>query len=492
MSQINVTGLSFGYEGSYDNVFENASFQMDTQWKLGLVGRNGRGKTTLLRLLLGELDCGGSITASVDFEYFPYVVQDSGQLTVDLLQSLGGYWQQWQLERELSKLKVEPDVLYQQFSTLSNGEQTKVLLATLFLRENSFLLIDEPTNHLDSHARAIVSSYLNSKSGFILVSHDRQFMDGCVDHILAINRQNIEVQRGNFSSWWENKQRRDSWEQMENQRLRVDIRRLSLAAKRASGWSDKMEKSKYGTRNSGLRPDKGYIGHKAAKMMKTAKSIENRQQQAVKEKNKLLRNLDTTEELKLWSQPYHKRRLAELREVAVSYGGRQVCSRVSFTVEQGDRIALCGGNGSGKTSIIKLMLGEEIPHTGSVEMGSGLTIAYLPQDTSFLQGSLEGFAREHGLEESLFLAILRKLDFSRTQFDKPLQDYSGGQKKKVLLAANLCQKPHLYIWDEPLNFVDVFSRIQLEELLLEYAPTVIFVEHDRVFTQRIATKEILL
>ena len=188
MSLIDIVNLTFCYDGSYDNIFENVSFQIDTDWKLGFIGRNGRGKTTFLNLLLGKYKYSGNIYASVSFEYFPYIVEDKTEDTIDILNKIGGDYQLWELERELSKLKVSNDVLYRPFETLSNGEQTKVLLAALFLKENSFLLIDEPTNHLDIEGREQVAAYLKSKKGFILVSHDRMFLDACDDHILSINK----------------------------------------------------------------------------------------------------------------------------------------------------------------------------------------------------------------------------------------------------------------------------------------------------------------
>lgn len=214
--------------------------------------------------------------------------------------------------RELTLLKVSEDVLYRPFESLSNGEQTKVLLAALFLKENSFLLIDEPTNHLDKEARKLVSDYLNTKSGYILVSHDRSFLDNCVDHILSINKTNIEIQKGNFSDWWENKQRQDHYELAENEKLRKDIKRLSDAAKRTSNWSHEVEKTKNGTRNSGSKVDKGYIGHKAAKMMKRSKSIEQRQESAIEERSKLLKNIESAEDLKITQLAYHKTNLLHL------------------------------------------------------------------------------------------------------------------------------------------------------------------------------------
>jgi lincosamide and streptogramin A transport system ATP-binding/permease protein len=209
MSLINVNNLTFSYDGGFENIFENVSFQIDTDWKLGFTGRNGRGKTTFLTLLMGRFDYSGSISASVSFEYFPYEVKDEQMDTAEVINTIINDYQEWQLIRELNLLKVSNDVLYRPFYTLSNGEQTKVLLAGLFLKENGFLLIDEPTNHLDMNGRRIVSDYLRGKHGFILVSHDRAFLDNCIDHILSINRTNIEIQKGNFSSWWHNKELQD-------------------------------------------------------------------------------------------------------------------------------------------------------------------------------------------------------------------------------------------------------------------------------------------
>lgn len=488
MSLIHVSNLTFAYDGSYDNIFENVSFQIDTDWKLGFTGRNGRGKTTFLNLLLGKYEYSGFISADVCFEYFPFQVNDKEKQTLDIVEEIAPDYMLWELMRELSLLKVSDEVLYRPFNSLSNGEQTKVMLAALFLKDNNFLLIDEPTNHLDMEGRTLVSNYLNGKSGFILVSHDRAFLDNCVDHILSINKTNIEIQQGNFSAWWENKQRQDHFELAENDKLRKDIKRFSEAAKRTGEWSHEVEKTKNGTRNSGSKVDKGYIGHKAEKMMRRSKSIEHRQQSAIEEKSKLLKNIESSDSLKISQLDYHKTQLCELEQISIYYGEKQVCGEVSFIIEKGDRIALSGQNGSGKSSIIKLIYGEDIRYTGTFRKGSQLKISYVSQDTSHLQGDLSDYAQTHGIDESLFKAILRKLDFSREQFGKNMADFSGGQKKKVLVAKSLCERAHLLIWDEPLNFIDVISRMQIEELLLEYEPTILFVEHDQAFCRKIATK----
>lgn len=494
MSLINIVHLTFGYEGSWENIFEDVSFQIDTNWKLGFTGRNGRGKTTFLQLLLGKYEYSGTISSSVSFDYFPFAVEHPEENTVNVMETVCPDCAYWKIQRELSLLEVDEEVLYRPFSTLSNGEQTKVLLAALFLKEHNFLLIDEPTNHLDLAAREKVGQYLSGKRGFILVSHDRVFLDRCVDHILSINKQNIEIQKGNFSSWLENKERQDRFEQAENDKLKRDIKKLSAAARRTKEWGDQVEATKIGKKSMAHEKSidtRAYIGEKSRRMQQRRKNLERRQQKAIAEKEQLLKNVDTADSLKLHPLPYHKQVLLEARDLSLSYDGRPVCEHISFTVHSGDRVALSGKNGCGKSSLLKLILGEDIPHTGTLTLSSGLILSSIPQDTSHLCGNLREFAEQSHIDESLFKAILRKLDFSRTQFEKSMEEFSGGQKKKVLLTKSLCESAHLYLWDEPLNFIDVLSRIQIEHLIEEFQPTMLFVEHDSSF-HKIATKTVTL
>lgn len=488
MSLIKVTNLSFSYEGSPDMVFENVSFQLDTNWKLGFIGRNGRGKTTFLRILQGQYEYTGTIHADIEFEYFPYKVPCGCGTVMEMMQKIAPDAMEWEIERELSLLEVKEEVLDRPFSTLSDGEQTKALLAVLFLRQNSYLLIDEPTNHLDEKAREVMGRYLKRKKGFLLVSHDRALLDTCVDHILSINKTNIEIQKGNFSTWQENKRSQDNFEIARNERLKKDISRLSEASQRNARWSDQVERSKYGGKNSGSKIDKGYVGHKAAKMMKRSKTIASRQQTAIEEKSRLLHNIEIEESLAIVPLIHHKDRLVEFKGVSVRYAGETVLKDVSFSVNQGERVALCGKNGCGKSSILKLICGEEIPYEGEVYRAPGLRISYLPQKTSHLRGTLSAYAEALEIDESIFKSLLRKMDFARSQLEKKMEDFSEGQKKKVLLAGSLCEKAHLYIWDEPLNFIDVISRIQIEELLRTYQPTLLFVEHDAAFRKNVASR----
>jgi lincosamide and streptogramin A transport system ATP-binding/permease protein len=478
MALINISNLSFAHDGG-QTIFDNVSLQLDTNWKLGLVGRNGRGKTTFLKLLLGEYQFSGTISAPVAMDYFPFVVPAPGQNGYAVARSICAGLEKWRLEREISLLELSLDALERPFSTLSGGEATKLLLAALFLRENYFLLIDEPTNHLDTQARQAVGRYLRGRKGFILVSHDRSLLDNCIDHVLAINRADIELQRGNFSSWQVNREHRNQRELSENDRLKKDIVRLEQSAKRSADWSRRAEKGKYVAGHVDYFLDRGFIGHKAAKMMQRAKSVESRRNKAVEEKSQLLHNLENEAPLSMRPQTFHSKCLAECRKISIGYGDTTVLREVSFSVMSGERLALSGKNGSGKSTLLKLLACQHREFQGSLYLPKFLRISYIPQDASFLCGSLKNFAGERGIEESLFRAVLHRLGIERKQCDADMGDFSAGQKKKTLLAASLCEEAHLYIWDEPLNYIDVISRIQIESLIL--------VEHDQMFLQRVAT-----
>lgn len=490
MAQINIQNLTFGYDGASENVFENASFSFDTNWKIGLIGRNGRGKTTLLNLLLGNMEYSGNISRNVHFDYFPYEVRNKKKTAIDILPEIYPEYDLWEVMKKLHDLELDEECLYQPFETLSNGQQTKLLLAVLFTKENKFLLIDEPTNHLDSQSRECVKRFLNKEKGFIVVSHDRDFIDACVDHIISINKNNIEIQKGNFSSWWENRKNQDNFEMNQNQKLKKDIARLEESVAQTQRWSDKVEKTKNGTRIAGLRPDKGAIGHKAAKMAQRSKAIEFRQNKAIEAKSELLKNIEKQDDLFLNSEHLKDNVLIEVKNLSIFYGEKKIFEGLNFSVENGDRVAICGQNGSGKTSLLKFILGEDIKYSGSIYKSGRLKISYISQKYDWLCGTLVDFAKENNIDQTRFLTMLIKLGFSRNLFDANLQDFSEGQKKKVLIAKSLCEEANLYVWDEPLNYIDVISRIQIEELLKDANITLIFVEHDNAFVRNIATKRV--
>ena len=507
MAQINVNSLTFYYEGSFDNIFENVSFSIDTNWKLGFIGRNGKGKTTFLNLLLGKHEYLGSISTSVFFDYFPYQIKPEymEMPAMGFAADLKPGCEDWRILCELDKLDVEAEVLYRPFRTLSFGERTKVMLAILFSGENDFLLIDEPTNHLDQSSREIVKSYLSGKKGFILVSHDRDLLDACIDHVLVLNRRTIEVQAGNFSSWWENKTRKDAFAQKENEKHKREISKLKKASERTREWADKSESTKIGfdpvkdhDRSISTR---AYIGAKTKKMQSRVRQMENRISQEIEEKEGLLQDIEKTVDLKIVPLMHHKKTLVKADQYGLKYEDADtfLFENLDFEIQQGERVFLNGANGCGKSSLIKAILSRtengqtgmkelHLEEKGELQTAAGLVISYINQDTSFLQGNIKDFCKNRDLDESLLCAILRQLGMERVQFTKEMQDFSEGQKKKVLIAASLLTPAHLYIWDEPLNYIDVFSRMQIEQLFQAFQPTMLIVEHDVRFREQIATK----
>ena len=528
MSQIKVSDLTFSYEGSYEPIFEHVSFTLDTSWKLGFIGRNGKGKTTFLNLLLGKYEYSRTISMDVPCDYFPYETSTGdGEKTADeLMEAWKPGVENWRVMRELSELDVDAGLLYRPIGTLSFGERTKVMLAVLFAGENDFLLIDEPTNHLDKEAREIVKSYLSGKKGFILVSHDRDLLDACVDHVLVLQRSTIEMQSGNFSSWWENKERADSFAKAENDKHAKEIRRLKSSMDQSQRWASKGESTKIGfdpvKEHDRSISARSYIGSKTKKMESRVKAYEQRMEKSIKEKEGLLSDVEQIRDLSLSPLTHVKKRLVEAQELSLRYADSDepVFTGLSFEIRGGERVFLQGRNGCGKSSLIKAILAsagaadaagisygadtvsagastasadagdKKILIGGRLQTASNLRISYISQDTSHLHGSLREHAMEHGLDYSLFLTVLWILALESSQFDKNIEDFSEGQKKKVLIATSIITPAHLYIWDEPLNYVDVFSRMQLEKLISEYAPTMLIVEHEVRFAEKLGTKTV--
>ena len=519
MATISLDNVHFMYEGFYEPIFTGISCDIDSSWKLGLVGRNGMGKTTLLHLMLGAYAYEGSIRSPMMFDYFPFSYDEDhtalqvcretiapfAQMEAEMLyceermasdevalERYGivqeeylhhdGYSIDQLIEAEVGRLGVRADALERPMGSLSGGERTKLMLAALFLKKDYFLLIDEPTDHLDLAGRRQLAAYLQQKKGFIIVSHDRRFLDDVVDHIMVLEKERTIIRQGSFSSYVEDKQREDQQELERNERLEQQIDVLERSARQKASWSSRLEATKFGSGPV----DRGYIGTKAARMMQLAKNVERRQERAVEEKRSLLRHIDYAPDLRITTLPYLRRPLVEARDLTLSYGEEPLFAPLTFALREGDRIALAGVNGTGKSTLLSAIMGQMKPLQGSLAVGSSVKISHVAQETADLAGDLSAYALRNGLDEALFKAILRKLDFLRIDFEKDMRQYSSGEKKKVLLAASLADPSHLYLWDEPLNFVDYYSREQILRLLLTYQPTMMFIEHDSYFCEAAA------
>lgn len=487
MAQITIQNLTFSYSSHAQDIFTNLHLTLDTDWKLGLIGGNGRGKTTLLRLLAGELPYyTGRISSPLPAAYFPYAPSAPDAASAQVIAEVRPDLEEWQIFCELSRLSLPEEILARNYLSLSEGEKTKVMLAALFAGEERFLLIDEPLNHLDREGRETLARYMAGKRGFIVASHDRRFLDMCTDHTLALNKSSIDVIRGSCSIWNAEYVKREQSEEKRNARLHKEIGRMDAAADRSGRWACCAEKEKKGAR------DKGYVGHKAAKMMKRAKAVQKRRQTAVEEKETLLADRETLAALKLPVLVHHENTLVTFSDVSPIYDGCTIIRPLSFSVARGDRVLLEGGNGAGKTSLLRLLLSDQAAYTGTVQQAAGLKISAVSQTTQFLRGSLDEVAEAAGADRTMVHTLLYKMGFPRIQFEKDVRELSEGQKKKVLLALSLCKEAHLYVWDEPLNFIDIRTRTQIEQMLLHSEAAMLFTEHDMAFQDAVATKRILL
>ena len=529
--------LTFGYPGSEGNVFKDLDLVIDTQWRSALVGRNGRGKTTLMRLIQGELDPDrGHIERACPTAYFPRPVVDPEQPVRDVVKDAVGPFRRWEremnellaessdealdrygrlldayeesggytidagLETELSALGIDEQVWYRPFANLSGGEQTRCLLAGLFASHGAsaagnssratglraFPLIDEPTNHLDADGRQRVADYLRAKPGFLLVSHDRAFLDACCDHVVALNRDTVDVEQTSFSDWRGRFRQRLARQRAENAALKQDIARLDQVATDRRAGALKRENEK------GPHTDKGFISRRAKRQMRRALAAERRAEMAAEERRQTLVDVEKERHLQLPDQERVARVLVVANDLTVWRGETPVFAKLSFTISPGDRVAIVGRNGSGKTTLLDQIEHAPHRHTGTLSRPGHVKTARTFQHPQWTSGLLRDRLRDAGLDESRFRQIMAVLGVRGRVLDGHIQDLSHGQRKKVDLARTFLAEAHLLLWDEPLNFIDIDAREQIEDVLLRDQPTVVFVEHDAAFVERVATKVVRL
>lgn len=493
MTMIDIKNLTFGYDGSERNIFEDLTLRIDTTWKLGLIGRNGRGKTTLFKILRKELQYKGTISGLPESISFPFDITNEYDMGIDIIRSIAPLAEDWKIRREMNYLDMNEDILYRPYMLMSGGEKTKLQLIALFLDEDKFPLIDEPTNHLDMLGREQVASYLKRKEGFILISHDRHFLDSSTDHTMAINKSNVELSSVNFSTWWEERERKEKFELGQEERLKREIGQLNKSKKEAERWSNISEKRKIGidpTKTEKSVNRRSYEGAKSKKVMSLAKNMERRYDNKIEEKSKLLKNFERKQTLLITGAKHYSDLLVKADKLVMCFDGREVNEPFSLEIHQGDKIALTGTNGCGKSSFLKLLKGMDIQYKGDVIQASNLKISYVRQDASDLSGTLKQIAFDSNIDEPRFKSILAKMGFTEENLYADTSLLSQGQKKCVLLAVSLCQEVNLFIWDEPLNFVDIYVREAIEEMLLNSDITMLFVEHDKFFVDRIATNVI--
>lgn len=498
MSTISVKNVSFAYDGQ-DKIFDNLNLNIDSNWKLGLIGRNGRGKTTFMKMLLGQVEYQGNIQSNLEFNYYPQTIKDPDNLTLYALQEQFVF-EEWELKRELSLLHAKEEILWQPFVSLSGGEQTKVLLALCFINQHAFALLDEPTNHLDEDTRIQIAQYLHDKKqGLIVISHDRNFIDQVIDHTLVIEMQKIRLEQGNYSRYEKQKELEDQTNLTHNAKLEKQIKNLHASQQKMQTFAQRSEankragaKMKGDIRHRSTAYDKGFLGHKAAKKMKLAKNVEARLDKDIDERKGLLRNIEADSNLVMNFKQDHHHYLVTARDVSLAYN-KALFKPISFNLKRGQQLVITGKNGTGKTSLLEAITGQfHGKITGELQLANPIKISYLTQLENTADLLLEDFAQRHHLNYPDFLNILRKLGTERNVFTNKISQMSSGQQKKVYLAETLLKPANLYLWDEPLNYLDVFNQEQIIRMIKAYQPTMMVIEHDQRFIDELGAQVINL
>ncbi|MCL2753960.1 MAG: ATP-binding cassette domain-containing protein [Defluviitaleaceae bacterium] len=519
MSKFIMHNLTFAYSDYYSPLFDNVNLEIDASWKLGLIGRNARGKTTLLKLLHGKLkSTGGQIVSSVSTELFPYDTnktyenvadfikenvgkfksvedtlkhyEENGQtgdpLYIEMLTKYyedGGSTIEADIEKEFFRMGLNSEILRRDWETLSGGERTKIMIIILFLRNPDFVLLDEPTNHLDAKGRNDLANYLQRKQGYIIVSHDIEFLDKTVKHILSINRSNIYIEKGNFTSWKANKDNYEEYEKRQKKNLENKMVQLEKAAENSRKWSDNSNTKKY-----------AYAGHsrnRSLRLMKSAVVAERNIAKSIGKINTMLGNYEEVKPLSFSQTAFGDDVMIAAENLGFAYLDKCLFKGLSFEINSGDRILISGANGTGKSTLLNIITGQTSLQQGSLHINEALQISYSKQIPKFCENYYEVLENNKDAIEK-FKYLLTVFDLKADYVQRPWQFMSDGERKKVDIAKSLATPHNLLILDEPLNFTDIYFRKQLSEAIIALKPTMVFVEHDVEFCRNIATKVVSL
>ena len=510
MIDIAVSNLSKEFEVG-KKILDGLTFQVDQGERVGLLGKNGAGKTTLFRMLTGELDWdegeihiapGKGLGLISQIPVYPpeYTVEDVLQTAFQRLHDMekeleeltgrmagdsdpallrrydtlsaafeagGGYDTATPLNKVCNGLLISQDMRGQLFSSLSGGEKTRVNLARLILEDTDILLLDEPTNHLDLRATEWLEEYLDKYKGTVLaISHDRWFLDRVVKRVIEIQDGKAEFYAGNYSFYVEEKERRYQEKLKQYEKEQAKIEQLEKAAEQLRVWA--------------------YSG--MDKTFKRAQSMEKRiERMRTTDKPTKERRLD----IKFGEREFRGDEVLTIKELKKSFDGRTLFDHVNLEVVGGERIALLGDNGTGKSTLLKILLGEEEPDSGKLRMGPTVKVGYLPQIIHFDRP-------ERNLVDTMLYAQdcstqtarnrLAAFNFRGEDVFKPVSALSGGEQSRLRLCMLMDEKINLLILDEPTNHLDIASREWIEEAVADYEGNLLFVSHDRYFIKQFATR----
>ena len=510
MIDISVSNLSKEFEVG-KKILDGLTFQIDQGERVGLLGKNGAGKTTLFKILTGELDWddgevhiapGKGVGLISQIPVYPpeYTVEDVLQTAFGRLHDMekemeeltvrmgedsdpallrrydaltaafeagGGYDTVTPLNKVCNGLEISQGMRGQLFSSLSGGEKTRVNLARLILEDTDILLLDEPTNHLDLRATEWLEEYLDRYKGTVLaISHDRWFLDRVVKRVIEIQEGKAEFYEGNYSFYVVEKEHRYQEKLKQYEKEQAKIEQLEKAAEQLRVWA--------------------YSGND--KTFKRAQSMEKRiERLRTTDKPTKERRLD----IKFGEREFRGDEVLTIKELKKSFDGRTLFDHVNLEVVGGERIALLGDNGTGKSTLLKILLKEEEPDSGKLKMGPTVKVGYLPQIIHFShpeRNLVDTMIYEQDCSTQTARNRLAAFNFRGEDVFKPVSALSGGEQSRLRLCMLMDEKINLLILDEPTNHLDIASREWIEDAVADYEGNLLFVSHDRYFIKQFATR----
>ena len=496
-----------------ENLLEDLSFDIQEGERVAILGRNGCGKTTLFKILTGEMDYdGGEVYVNPNKKLglisqiprFPagYTVEDvlrsafteltsakrkmealeqamtqgatAEQLReydalVNRFQSGGGYDMDVDVDKICNGLGITAAQRPQEFDSLSGGEKTRINLARLLLEKTDILLLDEPTNHLDLSSVEWLESYIKSFKGTVLIiSHDRYFIDQVAQRVIEITDGHAEFYTGNYSFYMEEKQARFDLQLKQYEQEQAKLKQLGYTVERMKGW---------GINNRTLYRRAMSIQHRMERIQKTQRP-----------------KTEKTMKASFGEKDFSGDVVFKMKNVSKSYGDRVLFSDVNLNVEGGERIALLGDNGTGKSTFLKCLLGEE-DCGGRIQFGPTVKWGYLPQIIRFdhpERSLYDTMLYEKNLTPQMARDRLGAFLFQGEDVFKTVGTLSGGEQSRLRLCMLMDEKINLLILDEPTNHLDIASREWVEAAIEEFEGVLLFVSHDRYFIEKFAERIWLL